>query len=313
MLNLQTTESQKEDEINENQENNKKRDKEKNTNKIKSNENSHKLSINSKKNDLFSDNSNAINNDIQELKNRIKLLEEKAANLEKKNIYYFNILKKNNPSLDYKRVYNDPVDEFIYIQRNKNLNGYNQFMIDINDKINDFIEDEKIRDKEKIEYYKKVNQLKEDIDYRINFIKLFQEKERIREIERNDINKNYYIINYNKNSGEINPNTNNYIYNYQRRYYGNPYNAKYFNNNTYMMPARISKNELSMNNQYISINNPEDICKYQIYDRYNSDYRKYKNNTLKRTGNNFIKSNDNLKYNNNKKFRVSSSTDNIFI
>ena len=204
------------------------------------------------------------------------------------------------------------------IKRNKNFNDFGQLMIDINNKIDDFIEDEKIRDKEKLEYYKKVKDLKDDISYRIKVMKILQEKEKRRDIERRDINKNYYILNYNKKSGEINPNTNNYINNYEKNElnrYGNPYNSKSFNNNRDMMPARISKNGMSMNNEYISVDNPKDYYKYQIYDRYKNDYKKYKNNIFKRTGSSFINSKEDssdYKYNFGRKIRVSSSTDNIY-
>ena len=298
--------------------------KSKNEEKLKiSKKNTYKSSKNSttnEYNDLFSNTSNSNNYNTEDLKKRIKLLEKKAENLENKNIYYYNVLKKN---LNYKKEYNgppDPVGEYIDLKRNINLNGFNRLMIDINDKINDFIEDEIIRDKEKIEYYNRVNELKDDIVYRIRFIKMLQEKERKKDIERNDINRNFYIINYNKKSGEIDPNTNNYIYNYERKYdlphYGNPYDRKSYNNDRYMMPARISKNGMSMSNEFITIDNRGEYYKYKIYDRYNNDYKKYKHNSiLKKSGSDYINGNEdfiNYKYNNNKRKRISSSTDNIF-
>ena len=226
--------------------------------------------INSKQSDIFSYSSKSKNDelDIEELKKRIKILEEKASNLEKKNIYYYNILKRNLDR-NYEKEYKDPIEEYIDMKRKNNLNGYNQLMIDINDKINDFIEDEKIRDKEKLIYYKRINELNDDIIYRIHALKILQEKEREKDIERRDINKNYFVINYNKKS---------------------------FNNDRTMMPAKYSKNGIAMNNQYISIDNPGEFFKYQIYDRYNNDYKKYSNDILKRNGSKSINSNENYLY-----------------
>lgn len=278
-----------------------------------SNNNIHS-SFHSEKNNKNNNSLKSIEYDSEELKKRIKLLEEKASNLEKKNIYYYNILKRNI-NLNYNKKYNDPIEEYINIKRYRNLNGYNHLMIDINKKINDFIEDEEIRDREKILYYNRVNELKDDIDYRIKVMALLQEKERQKEIERSDKDKNFYIINYNKKTGEIDPNTNNYINRYENLHYGNPYNVKAFNNDTYMMPAKFSKNGMSMNNQYINIHNPEDYCKYQIYDRYINDYKKenrIKNNFLRRSGNNLNANIFGYKYNNYRKKSLSSSTDNLF-
>ena len=267
--------------------------------------------INSKQSDIFSHSSKSKNDeiDIEELKKRIKILEEKASNLEKKNIYYYNILKRNL-DWNYEKEYKDPIEEYIDMKRKNNLNGYNQLIIDINDKINDFIEDEKIRDKEKLEYYKSINELNDDIIYRIHALKLLQEKEREKDIERKDINKNYFVINYNKKSGEVNYDSNNYI----NERYGNPFNKKTFYNDRTMMPAKYSKNGIAVNNQYISIDNPGEYFKYQIYHRYNNDYKKYSNDILKRNGSKSINSNENYldyKNHNGKKIRVSASSDNI--
>ena len=62
------------------------------------------------------------------------------------------------------------------------------------------------------------------------------------------------------------------------------------------MPAKYSKNGIAMNNQYISIDNPGEFFKYQIYDRYNNDYKKYSNDILKRNGSKSINSNENYLY-----------------
>ena len=336
MLNLKTSENHETKEIEDENKNEKEEEKDKNTDKNskkeeKKEKSDKKLILNSsKKSQNLSNNTKishkSLNNNIsrmekydtEELKKRIKKLEEKADRLERKNIYYYNILKKNY-NLNYVKEYNDPIEEYIDIKRNKNLNGFNQLMIDISNKIDDFIEDEKIRDREKLEYYQKVNELKDDISYRIKVMKILQEKERRRDIERRDINKNFYVINYNQKSGEIDPNSNNNMNNYEINEnirYGNPYNKKSFNNNRDMMPARMNKNGISMSNQYISVDNPEDYYKYQIYDRYKNDYKKHKkNNILKRTGSSYINSNEDFsdyKYHNGRKIRVSSSTDNIY-
>ena len=204
---------------------------------------------------------------------------------------------------------NEHIEEYIQMKRNQNLNGFNQFIIDINDKIDDFIEYEKIKDKQRNEYYNKVQQLKEDIDFRIYLMKLISEKERENEIKRKNLNRQFYILNYDKNSGEVSPN--NFLNPYERRYelprYGNPYDKKVFNNNRQFMPAKINKNGISLSNQYISIDNPGEYYKYQIYDRYRKDYNN-KDNILQRSGSNFIKN----KFNNNRRLRASSSSDNIY-
>jgi hypothetical protein len=99
-------------------------------------------------------------------------------------------------------------------------------------------------------------------------------------------------------------------------HYGNPYDDKTFNNNyRKFMPAKMSKNGISLSNQYISIDNPSDFYKYQIYDRYRKE--KSKNNILLRSGSSLINEKEDYmkyKYNNknSRKLRVSSSSDNIY-
>jgi len=130
--------------------------------------------------------------DIEELQKRINALEKKASDLEKKNIYYYNIIKKNeNLNSDN---FNGVIDEFIEHKRYKNLNGYNEVMIDINDKIDEFIQEETIRDKAKVEYYETMKNLKNDIEYRLYFMKLLREKERLRDIERYKINQQFCVL-----------------------------------------------------------------------------------------------------------------------
>ena len=130
--------------------------------------------------------------DIEELQKRINALEKKASDLEKKNIYYYNIIKKNeNLNSDN---FNGVIDEFIEHKRYKNLNGYNEVMIDINDKIDEFIQEETIRDKAKLEYYETMKNLKNDIEYRLYFMKLLREKERLRDIERYKINQQFFAL-----------------------------------------------------------------------------------------------------------------------
>ena len=62
-----------------------------------------------------------------------------------------------------RNTFKGSIDDFIEYKRYQNLNGFNELMVDINDKINDFVEEEIMRDKAKLEYYEKMKQLKEDI------------------------------------------------------------------------------------------------------------------------------------------------------
>ena len=272
------------------------------------------ININNKndKNDSLNVSSVSKNiNDVEQLKKRIKDLEKKADELERKNIFYYNIFKNNQDS---------QIDNYIQRGRNKNLNGYNKLMVDINDKIDDFIEYQKIKEMERIQYYNKVHQLKEDIEFELNFMKLLQEKEKEEERRRNDINRQFYILKYYNNSGEVSGE--NFLNNQRERknsdlpHYGNPYDDKTFNNNyRKFMPAKMSKNGISLSNQYISIDNPSEFYKYQIYDRYNKE--KSTKNILMRSGSSLINEKENYmkyKYNNKsgKKLKVSSSTDNIY-
>jgi len=263
------------------------------------------------KNDSLNDSSISKNNDVNKLKKRIKDLEQKADELERKNIYYYNIFKNNQDS---------QIDKYIQKERNKNLNGYNKLMVDINDKIDDFIEYQKIKEIERIQYFNQVQKLKEDIEFELNFMKLLHEKEKEDERRRNDINRQFYILKYYNKSGEVSGE--NFLNNHRERknsdipHYGNPYDDKTFNNNyKKFMPAKMSKNGISLSNQYISIDNPSEFYKYQIYDRYNKD--KSKNNILMRSGSSLLNEKENYmkyKYNNKNrgKLRVSSSSDNIY-
>ena len=189
--------------------------KQKKKNDSKSKEESVNKSSN-KENKNYIENSSQKNlESIEELKNKINLLEKKALDLEKKNIYYYNIIKKNENM--YRNNFNDgSIEDFIEYKRYQNLNGYNSLMIDINDKINEFIQEEELRDKAKLEYYETIKNLKDDIEYRLYFMKLLREKERLRDIERYQINKQFYVLKYDKNTGEVNPNR-------FKRYYLNKY------------------------------------------------------------------------------------------
>ena len=292
-----------------------KRSNEDNKSKKEENKSVHKKSsINSNKddkNDSVNDSSLSKNNDVNQLKKRIKDLEQKSDELERKNIYYYNIFKNNQDS---------QIDKYIQKERNKNLNGYNKLMVDINDKIDDFIEYQKLKEIERIQYFNQVQQLKKDIEFELNFMKLLHEKEKEDERRRNDINRQFYILKYYNKSGEVSGE--NFLNNHRERknsdlpHYGNPYDDKTFNDNyRKFMPAKMSKNGISLINQYISIDNPSEFYKYQIYDRYNKD--KSKNNILMRSGSSLINEKDNYmkyKYNNknSRKLRVSSSSDNIY-
>ena len=250
------------------------------------------------------------NDDVEELQKRIKLLEKKDFDLEQKNKYYYNILKKNENATN--NNFNGSIEDFIEYKRYQNLNGYNNLMIDINDKINDFIEEEIKRDKEKLEYYNQVKNLKDDIDYKLYFMKLLREKERLRDIERYQINKQFYVLKYNKYSREINPRRfERYYMNNNYKHYGNPFDYKSFNNEHYMRPARISKNGIAISNQYININDPKLYPKYDIYDKFKNDYKSHIKNILIDTGSSFFdtKLSFKKKYD---KMSSSSSSDNIF-
>ena len=248
--------------------------------------------------------------DIEELQRRINELEKKASDLEKKNIYYYNLIKENE-NLN-KINFNNVIDDYIDHKRYKNINGYNEVMIDINDKINEFIKEETLRDQAKIKYYKEMRNLKNDIEYRLYFMKLLREKERMRDIERYEINKQFYVLKYDKNTGEVNPNR------FQRYYlnnrYGNPYDIKSFNNINYMRPARINKNGMALSNQFISLNQPSDLKKYEIYDKFRDEYKSHIKNILLDTGSSFFDAKLNFKkYDiNGKRMSKSSSCSDIY-
>ena len=254
-------------------------------------------------------NSEQKNKEIEELQEKIKLLEKKASDLEIKNTYFYNIIKKNENM--NRNTFKGSIDDFIEYKRYQNLNGFNELMVDINDKINDFVEEEIMRDKAKLEYYEKMKQLKEDIEHRLYFMKLLKEKERLRDIERFQINKQFYVLKYDKNTGEVNPSKfNRYYLNYR---YGNPYDTKSFNNINYMRPARMNKNGIAISNQYISINQPKQFEKYEIYDKFRNDYKTHVRNILLDTGSSFFDSKLNYKkYDiNGKRLSLSSSCSNV--
>ena len=269
-----------------------------------------------KKNDSQSNAEEKIDNnpkqkvgEIEELQEKIKLLEKKASDLEKKNIYFYNIIKKNENM--NRNIFKGSIDDFIEYKRYQNLNGFNGLMVDINDKINDYVEEEIMRDKAKLEYYEQIKQLKEDIEHRLYFMKLLREKERLRDIERFQINKQFYVLKYDKNTGEVNPNKFNRYYLNHR--YGNPYDTKSFNNINYMRPARINKNGVAISNQFISINQPKELKKYDIYDKFRNDYKTHIRNILLDTGTSFFDSKLNFKkYDiNGRRISLSSSSSNI--
>ena len=248
--------------------------------------------------------------DIEELQKRINAIEKKASDLEKKNIYYYNIIKKNeNLNSDN---FNGVIDEFIEHKRYKNLNGYNEVMIDINDKINEFIQEETLRDQAIIKYYEAMRNLKNDIEYRLYFMKLLREKERLRDIERYKINQQFCVLKYDKNTGEVNPNRFNRYYLNNR--YGNPYDTKSFNNINSMRPARINKNGMALSNQFISLNQPSDLKKYEIYDKFRDEYKSHIKNILLDTGSSFFDAKLNFKkYDiNGKRMSKSSSCSDIY-
>ena len=264
-----------------------------------------------KSKDKENSNKNFNNNEnIDYLKKRINLLEKKASDLEKKNIYYYNIIKKNENMS--RNNFTGSIEDFIEFKRYQNLSGYNSLMIDINDKINDFIQEEAIRDKNKLEYYQHVKNLRDDIEYRLYFMKLLREKERLRDIERHQINKQFYVLKYDKKSGEVNPNR--FKRYYLQNRYGNPYNFNSFNNINNMRPARINKKEIALSNQFITINQPTDLKRYDIYDKFRNEYKSHIKNILLDTGSSFFDSQLNFKKYDNKGNRLtsSSSSSNIY-
>jgi hypothetical protein len=250
-------------------------------------------------------NSEQKNKEIEELQEKIKLLEKKASDLEIKNTYFYNIIKKNENM--YRNNFNEgSIEDFIEYKRYQNLNGYNSLMIDINDKINDFIQEEEIRDKAKLEYYETIKNLKDDIEYRLYFMKLLREKERLRDIERYEINKQFYVLKFDNNSGEVNPNR--FKRYYLNNRYGNPYDTKSFNNINYMRPARMNKNGIALSNQFISLNQPTDIKRYEIYDKYRDEYKSHIKNILLDTGSSFFDTKLNFKKYDIKGKRITSSS-----
>ena len=171
---------------------------------------------------------------------------------------------------------------------------------------------ETLRDQAIIKYYEAMRNLKNDIEYRLYFMKLLREKERLRDIERYQINKQFYVLKYDKNTGEVNPNR------FQRYYlnnrYGNPYDIKSFNNINYMRPARINKNGMALSNQFISLNQPSDLKKYEIYDKFRDEYKSHIKNILLDTGSSFFDAKLNFKkYDiNGKRMSKSSSCSDIY-
>jgi hypothetical protein len=98
-----------------------KKQKKKNDSKSKE-ESVNKSSNKENKNDIENSSQQNLEN-IEELKNKINLLEKKALDLEKKNIYYYNIIKKNENM--YRNNFNDgSIEDFIEYKRYQNLNGY---------------------------------------------------------------------------------------------------------------------------------------------------------------------------------------------
>ena len=81
-----------------------------------------------------------------------------------------------------------------------------------------------------------------------------------------------------------------------------------------MRPARINKNGVALSNQFISLNQPKDIKRYDIYDKFRKEYKTHIKNILLDTGSSFFDSKLNFKKYDKygKRISFSSSSDNIF-
>ena len=81
-----------------------------------------------------------------------------------------------------------------------------------------------------------------------------------------------------------------------------------------MRPARINKKEIALSNQFITINQPTDLKRYDIYDKFRNEYKSHIKNILLDTGSSFFDSQLNFKKYDNKGNRLtsSSSSSNIY-
>ena len=81
-----------------------------------------------------------------------------------------------------------------------------------------------------------------------------------------------------------------------------------------MRPARINKKEIALSNQFITINQPTDLKRYDIYDKFRNEYKSHIKNILLDTGSSFFDSQLNFKKYDNMGNRLtsSSSSSNIY-
>ena len=75
-----------------------------------------------------------------------------------------------------------------------------------------------------------------------------------------------------------------------------------------MRPARINKNGMALSNQFISLNQPSDLKKYEIYDKFRDEYKSHIKNILLDTGSSFFDAKLNFKKYDIKGKRISRSS-----
>ena len=164
-----------------------------------------------------------MNNEVNLLNEKIKYLEAKNMRLDSLNQMYYDIIKSTNlqtinneynnnrnnylkfQKLDYNpnsmlnimNPYTNDLDFMInnYIdgERNKNINDFNNSMIDINKKITNYLIDNCIKEKENNNFMKKLEEVKNEINEKLVEINKTQKK------QKNDID---FIIKYGLNKNK---------------------------------------------------------------------------------------------------------------
>ena len=180
--------------------------------------NNHNLNKNIKEDNL----SNLImNNEVNLLNEKIKYLEAKNMRLDSLNQMYYDIIKSTNlqtinnehnnnynnylklQKLDYNPNYilnnmnpNDldfMINNYIDGERNRNINDFNNSMIDINKKITNYLIDNCVKEKENNNFMKKLEEVKNEINEKLVEINKTQKK------QKNDID---FIIKYGLNKNK---------------------------------------------------------------------------------------------------------------
>jgi len=159
-----------------------------------------------------------MNNEVNLLNEKIKYLEAKNMRLDSLNQMYYDIIKSTNlqtinnnhnnninylkfQNLDYNPNYMNPytndldfmINNYIDGERNKNINDFNNSMIDINKKITNYLIDNCIKEKENNNFMKKLEEVKNELNEKLIEINKTQKK------QKNDID---FIIKYGLNKNK---------------------------------------------------------------------------------------------------------------